>query len=129
MGGTADRTKSNILLLLKRFARRRVATSPVRESYLCTSREPARGLCLLIAGSISCEDVKGSETVIVGGWRDRSLDHPQWAIMASANKSSPLENVRDETPGSTATVAWPSQACPLQFDLPLVRLAVMIVQV
>jgi len=42
----------------------------------------------------------------------------QWAIMASADKSSRLENVRDEPPGSTATVAWPGQACPPQFDLP-----------
>jgi hypothetical protein len=48
--------------------------------------------------------------------------------MASADKSSPLGNVRDETHGSTATVAWPGQACLAQLDLPLPPTTVLFIR-
>ena len=72
-----------------------------------------------LGAGISCEDLKGSEAVSVGDWGDRSLEllEFRWAMTASTDKSSPLENVPDETAGSTATVAWPGQACAPQFDL------------
>ena len=39
------------------------------------------------------------------------------AIVASADNSSPLENVRDKTRGRSATVAWPGQACAAQLEV------------
>src|SRR5271166_2151435 len=76
-------------------------------------------LCVLIAGWISGEDLKGPDAVGVGDCRD-SLRGLQWAITASGDKICPLENVRNEPRSSTAPVAWPLKACAPQFDLHLI---------
>ena len=74
-----------------------------------------RDLCVLIAGWIPGEHLKGPEAVSVGDCRDSSRGL-QSDITALGDNICALENVRNETRGNTAPVAWPRQACAPEFD-------------